>query len=140
MQSEKSQEDDIEERFIEFASRIIQFSTELPKTPAGRHMAMQILRSGTSGAPNYAEARGAESSADFIHKLKIVQKELNETAVWLRILSKSVAIKDEIIVDILQENLELARIVTVSIRTAKARSLPAPKNGQKMIHDKSLAP
>jgi len=49
---------------------------------------------------------------------------------------KSIAIKDEIIVDILQENLELARIVTVSIRTAKARSLPAPKNGQKMIHDK----
>ena len=127
MQSEKSQEDDIEERFIEFASRIIQFSTELPKTPAGRHMAMQILRSGTSGAPNYAEARGAESSADFIHKLKIVQKELNETAVWLRILSKSVAIKDEIIVGILQENLELARIITASIRTAKTRSLATPK-------------
>ena len=67
---------------------------------------------------------------------KLCQQGLNETAVWLRILMKSIAIKDEIIVDILQENLELARIVTVSIRTAKARSLPAPKNGQKMIHDK----
>jgi four helix bundle protein len=127
MQSQKSQADQLEERFIEFASKIIQFSTELPKTPAGCHMAMQILRSGTSGAPNYAEARGAESSADFIHKLKVVQKELNETAVWLRILSKSVAIKDEIIVDILQENLELARIITASICTAKTRSMPAPK-------------
>jgi four helix bundle protein len=127
MNGQKSQADQLEERLIEFASQIIQFSTELPKTPAGRHIAMQILRSGTSGAPNYAEARGAESSADFIHKLKVVQKELNETAVWLRILSKCIATKHEIIVDILQENLELAKIITVSIRTAKSRSSPAPK-------------
>jgi four helix bundle protein len=124
---EKSRADELEDRFIEFASKIIQFSTELPKTPAGRHIAIQILRSGTSGAPNYAEARGAESSADFIHKLKVVQKELNETAVWLRILTKIVATKDELIVDILQENLELAKIITASIRTAKTRSTPAPK-------------
>jgi four helix bundle protein len=88
---------------------------------------MQILRSGTSGAPNYAEARGAESSADFIHKLMVVQKELNETAVWLRILSKTVVTKDELLVDILQENLELAKIITASIRTAKSRSLPVLK-------------
>jgi four helix bundle protein len=88
---------------------------------------MQILRSGTSGAPNYSEGRGAESSADFIHKLKVVQKELNETAVWLRILSKTVVTKDELLVDILQENLELAKIITASIRTAKSRSLPVLK-------------
>jgi four helix bundle protein len=124
---EKSPADELEDRFIEFASKIIQFSTQLPKTPAGRHIAIQILRSGTSGAPNYAEARGAESSADFIHKLKVVQKELNETAVWLRILTKIVATKDELIVDILQENLELSKIITASIRTAKSRSTPAPK-------------
>ena len=73
---------------------------------------MQILRSGTSPAPNYAEARGAESRADFIHKLGIVQKELNETSVWLRILSRTVAEKKENIVGILQENQELARIIT----------------------------
>jgi four helix bundle protein len=42
------------------------------------------LRSGTTAAPNYAEARGAESHSDFIHKLRIVLKELNETAVWLQ--------------------------------------------------------
>jgi four helix bundle protein len=124
---QKSYADQLEDRFIDFASKIIQFSTGLPKTPAGRHIAMQILRSGTSGAPNYAEARGAESSTDFIHKLKVVQKELNETAVWLRILSKTVVTKDELIVDILQENLELARIITASIRTAKTRSTPTPK-------------
>ena len=121
MQSQKSQADQLEERFIEFASKIIGFSTELPKTPAGRHMAMQILRSGTSPAPNYAEARGAESRPDFIHKLGIVQKELNETSVWLRILLRTVAEKREKIIAILEENQELAKIITASVITAKAR-------------------
>ena len=121
MDAQKSQSDQLEERLIDFASQIIQFSTELPKTPVGRHVAIQILRSGTSPAPNYAEARGAESRADFIHKLGIVQKELNETSVWLRILSKTVAEKKEKVVAILEENQELARIITASVITAKAR-------------------
>src|SRR5207245_7507028 len=76
-------------RLIEFAVRIIRRAGRLPKNFQGRHVAIQILRSGTAGAPNYAEARGAESRADFIHKMRIVQKELNETAVWIRIMAKS---------------------------------------------------
>ena len=72
---------------------------------------MQILRSGTAAAPNYAEARRAESRADFIHKLGIVQKELNETSVWLRIVSRIILGKRDQIVALLQENVELARIV-----------------------------
>jgi len=119
--------DHLEERLVDFASQIIRFSTELPKTPAGRHIAMQILRSGTAPAPNYAEARGAESRADFIHKLGIVQKELNETSVWLRIFSRTFAEKTENIVALLAENLELARIITASIRTAKTRGSPSRK-------------
>ncbi len=86
------------------------------------------FRSGTSLAPNYAEARGAESRTDFIHKLGIVQKELNETSVWLRILSTTVAEKKENIAAILQENLELARIITASVRTAKARGAGSPND------------
>lgn len=128
MDREISPSDRLEERLIEFAARIVQFSTTLPRTPSGRHIALQILRSGTSPAPNYAEARGAESRADFVHKLGIVQKELNETSVWLRILSRISLGKDELIVAILQENVELARIVTASIRTAKARVQAAPQN------------
>ena len=104
--------DQLEERLIEFAARIVTFSTELGGTPPGKHIAMQMLRSGTAPAPNYADARGAESRADFIHKLGIVQKELNETSVWLRILLKTVAV--------LAENQELCRIVGASIRTGKA--------------------
>jgi len=73
--------DNLEERLIGFAVRIVRLSTRLPRTPAGRHIALQILRSGTSVAANYGEARGAESHADFLHKLRIVLKELNETSV-----------------------------------------------------------
>jgi four helix bundle protein len=121
MALEKSQSDRLEERLIDFAARIIEFAAELPKTPAGRHISFQVLRSGTAAAPNYAEARGAESRADFIHKLGIVQKELNETSVWLRIVLRINRDKPDRIVAILQENIELARIITASIRTAKAR-------------------
>jgi four helix bundle protein len=77
--SSQSQADDLEGRLIDFAVRIIKLSGGLPRTPAGKHIAAQILRSGTSPAPNYEEARGAESYADFVHKLRIVLKELNET-------------------------------------------------------------
>ncbi len=79
--------DELVERLIDFAVRIINLSASLPKTAAGKHIAGQILRSGTSPAPNYGEARGAESHADFIHKLRIVLKELNETSIWLRVLN-----------------------------------------------------
>ena len=81
-----------------------------------------MLRSGTAAAPNYAEARGAGSRADFIHKLGIVQKELNETSVWLRIVARVYREKADRIVAILQENVELARIITASIRTSKLRN------------------
>ena len=73
----QSKADELEERLIDFAVRIIKLSASLPKTPAGKHIAGQILRSGTSPAPNYGEARGAESHADFVHKLGVVLKELS---------------------------------------------------------------
>ena len=115
-----TQADELERRLIEFAGHIIRFSSDLPKTPTGRHISRQILRCGTASAANYAEARGAESRSDFIHKLGIVRKELNETAVWLKIVAQDVAKKPENIVAIIEENLELARIISASIRTAKS--------------------
>ena len=81
--------DQLEERLIDFAACIIDLAGRLPRTFPARHIANQITRSGTAGAPNDAEARGAESRQDFIHKMRIVGKELNEAAVWLRIISKS---------------------------------------------------
>jgi len=62
----------------------------------------------------------------------LCQQELNETAVWLRILMKSIAIKDEIIVDILQETSNSPGSSQYRFVQRRLRSLPAPKNGQKM--------
>ena len=98
--SNKSFADKLEERLIDFAVRIIKLSASLPKSAAGRHIAGQILRCGTSPAPNYGEARGAESRADFVHKIRVVLKELNETSVWLRIIERSQLLKAELLVDI----------------------------------------
>ena len=109
----------MEERLISFAVRIIKLSTCLPKTPAGKHIAGQILRAGTSPAPNYGEARGAESRADFIHKIRIVFKELNETSIWLRIIERSQLLKGELLVDIVQENGDLCKIFADSIKTVR---------------------
>ncbi len=112
------QADQLEERLIVFAVRIIKLAASLPRTPAGKHVAAQILRSGTSPAPNYGEARGAESRADFIHKLKVVLKELNETRIWLRIIERSDMLRQDLIIGIIGENTELCRIFTSSLKTA----------------------
>ena len=126
MNQQRSQSDLLEERLIEFAARIIQFSAELPKTPSGRHIALQILRSGTAAASNYAEARGAESRADFIHKLGIVQKELNETSIWLRIIQKSFTVYRDFVHKLIAENKELCKILVASIQTAKRNESAKP--------------
>jgi len=61
--------DDIEERLIGFAVEIIDTSNALPKTPAGKHIANQLLRSGTAPAAHYAEARGAEFASREVDEL-----------------------------------------------------------------------
>lgn len=118
----QSQADRLEERLIDFAVRIIKLAASLPKTAAARHVAGQILRSGTSPAPNYGEARGAESHADFIHKLRIVVKELNETAIWLRIIDRSGILRSDLLVALVAENCELCKIFTASLTTGRQRS------------------
>ena len=111
--------DDIEERLIDFVVRVINLCGHLPDTAAARHVSGQLLRSGTAPAPHYSEARGAESSRDFIHKLGICLKELNESCVWLRIIVKSQMLPAAGMQSILSECQELCRIINSSIQTAK---------------------
>jgi len=116
--------DDIQERLIRFAARIIHLCNALPRDPAGKHVAGQLLRSGTAAAPNHAEARGAESPADFVHKLKIAVKELNETEVWLRIVVASNMQSESKVKDLLDECNQLQRILSTSIKTARTTDAP----------------
>lgn len=115
--------DDIQERLINFAVAILNLTGLISKTIAGKHIAGQLVRCGTSPAPNYAEARGAESKRDFIHKLGIVLKELNETNIWLIVLIKSKMLAKSKIEPIYVECKELSKIINKSIQTSKVNIL-----------------
>ena len=80
---------DLEDRLINFAVLIVKIVEDIPETRSATHLSGQLLRSGTSPALNYGEAQGGESRRDFIHKIKIVLKELRETNEWISIFVKS---------------------------------------------------
>ena len=111
---------DLEERLIDFAVRIIRIVESLPKTKVANHIAGQLVRCGTSPAPNYGEAQSAESRSDFIHKMKVALKELRETKVWLLMIVRAKLIKPVSKLDsLIKENDELISIFMSSIKTAK---------------------
>ncbi len=111
--------DELEERLIDFAVRIGGLVESLPKTRLGLHVANQLVRSGTSAAPNYGEAAGAESIKDFIHKLGICLKELPETRVWLKMIIRSKMQTENQMNELLDECDQLNRIIAKSIITAR---------------------
>jgi four helix bundle protein len=121
-----SRADDLEERLIQFAIAIVTLVGQLPQNFQAKHIATQLLRSGTAAAPNYGEARAAESRADFIHKLKIALKELNETAVWLRIIQRSFGADADFLNRLVAENTELCKILVASIQTARRKDKADP--------------
>ncbi len=106
----------LEDRLIDFAVRVIAVVEALPDSKAGKHIAGQLVRAGTSPAPNYGEARAAESRADFIHKLKIALKELRETLVWLKIIERKPMLPVSRLGNIVAECDEL--IFVASLKTA----------------------
>ena len=80
---------DIAERLLNFAVAVVRLAAQLPRDPAGRHVASQIVRSATGGGANYEEARAAESREDFIHKVGVSAKEVRETVYWLEFIARS---------------------------------------------------
>ncbi len=84
------------------------------------YIAGQLIRCGFAPALLYGEAQSAESRMDFIHKMKIVLKELKETRVCLKIITKSAMIKPvERLKDIKSEDEQLIAIIAKGIDTAK---------------------
>ncbi len=120
--SKESRIFDLEERLIDFAIRIIRIAESLPKTKVGNHIAGQLIRCGTSPAPNYGEAQSAESRADFIHKMKVCLKELRETKIWLLMIIRAKLVKPASKLEpLIDENDELISIFVSSIKTAKQK-------------------
>lgn len=119
----KKRKFDLEERLIDFAVLIIAISENLNNTRAANHIGGQLVRSGTSPALHYGEAQSAESRNDFIHKLKILLKELRESLVALKIIKRVLLTKKNDLVEAgIVECNELISIFVKSIETAKKNS------------------
>jgi len=118
--------DEMSDRLIDFAARVGIVVDALPESRMGRHVAGQLIRCSTSPAPNYEEARAAESRADFVHKLHIVLKELRESRCWLRLIAKANLLPEHRMGSILDECGQLCRIIGRSLATAKARDRHEP--------------
>jgi len=111
--------DELLERLIDFAVRVGKVVDASPDTRMGRHVAGQLVRSGTSPAPNYEEGCAAESRADFIHKLSICLKELRESRCWIRLIIKTDMLPEHRMVELLDECNQLCNIIGQSVVTAK---------------------
>jgi len=111
--------DEMVERLINFAARVGKVVDALPDTRMGRHIGGQLVRSGTSPAPNYEEACAAESRADFIHKLSICLKELRESRSWIRLIIKTDMLPEHRMTELLDECNQLCNMIAQSIVTAK---------------------
>src|SRR5688572_16363417 len=109
-------------RLIELAAGVIEVSEKLPKSIAGQHICNQIIRSGTTPALQYGEAQGAESRADFIHKMKVALKELRETYNCLRLIRRLNWYSLETLNLLIDENNQLISIFVKSILTAYTNS------------------
>ena len=112
---------DLEDRLIDYTIRISNVVEEIENSKLGNHISGQLIRSGSSPALNYGEAQSAESRNDFIHKLKIILKELKETRVCLKIIERKPLISNtNKLLPIMKETEELVAIIYKSIETTKS--------------------
>lgn len=112
----------LEDRLIQFAIDVILVSKKIDKSLASEHLVKQLIRSSTSAALNYGEARSGESTRDFLHKMKICLKELRECLINMKIQKGAHLITDiEALDKLLKENDELISIFVVSIKTASLK-------------------
>ena len=113
--------DDIAARLVTFAAGVVALASDIPREPAGRHIATQLLRSATGSGANYEEARGAESVRDFVHELRIADKEMREARYWLGLVAASWSSPSAQAHELSREANELVAILSSSIRTASRR-------------------
>jgi hypothetical protein len=110
---------DLEDRFVDYACDMIDVVEALPNTRTGNYIAGQLIRSCNSPAFNYGEVQAAESRNDFIHKMRVVLKELKECRIALKIIAKKHLITNGINLDVVRkETQELVAIVAKGIETA----------------------
>jgi len=118
----RSEGRDIGGRLLDFAVGVLDFSNRLGRTASGRYLSNQLVRASCSAGANYQESRGAESRADFIHKMQLVLKEMREALYWLTLIGRSHIASGDSLSDLTIEADELVCILVKAVVTAKARS------------------
>ena len=104
---------DIRDRAFNFAVRCIDVARFLEKqSGVSRVLANQLLRSATSVGANLEEARAAESRADFLHKMRIAQKEAREANYWLRLIQESYPDHRERFRELTSESSEILKVIS----------------------------
>ena len=111
----------LEERLIEFAVRIIKLYKQLPNFFAESYYGKQLLRSSGSSALNYGEARGAQSDRDFYHKVSVVLKELRESLVCLKIVARAEFFEQNKLDQLLDEGNQLVSIFVATKRALEKK-------------------
>jgi len=117
-----------EERLVNFSVSILDLCHDFPQIHIAEYFSDQLSRAAVSASLNYGEAQAAESTKDFIHKMKISLKELRETLVCLKIINRSkyfLQIKDGLIIQ--KEAEELVAIFVASMRTIHAKQIQSTK-------------
>ena len=114
--------EDLRTRTKKYALRIIRLFRVLPRRDAvAEVLGKQLLRSATSVAAHYREACRAKSDLDFISKLEGAQQELDESELWLELLSDSGVIKPRLIQPLREETNELIAILVTMTKKVKTR-------------------
>ena len=111
---------ELSKRLLNFATAGVKLSMRLSKTSTGRCLGNQLLRSSSSSGANYREACGAESRADFVHKMQITLKELRETEYWLELIANVGLLPRPELEPLLREADELIRVFVRSVVTSKS--------------------
>src|SRR5262245_54137611 len=107
------------DRLLEFSARVGKVVDALPKKRLANHIASQLVRCGTAPGSHYEEGCGAESRADFVHKLRLSLKELRESQYWLRLIGRAALLPQTRLAKLLDECEQLSKIIGKSIVTAR---------------------
>lgn len=110
---------DLKERTMEFAVRVLHMVDQLPRSVGGQTIARQVARSGTSVAANYRAALRSKSRADFVNKITIVLEEADETSFWIELSSRAKLLPDARVAGLLDEAGQLSRIFNATRTTAR---------------------
>ena len=97
-------------------------SQRAASTIVGKHIARQLTKAATSGGANYEEARGAESRADFAHKVQGAAKEVRESVYWVKLIQRTRLSCSPTLAWIIREGSELVAILKASAKTARERA------------------